>query len=262
MTSTSRQPLVGIPSDVAHYDGLEFHSAGDKYLRALMDCSNALPVIIPAMGEGQDVSALLERLDGVLITGATSNVHPPQYGGKPSASHEPYDQGRDSLTLPLIRAVLERNMPIFCICRGFQELNVVFGGTLETEVQGKAGHLDHRAPESDDVTVRYATSHPISIEPGSLLHTILKKSGTMVNSVHRQAVGKLGIGLKAIARAPDGVIEAIALDQPSKNFVLGVQWHPEFRAKENPDSVRLFEAFGKAMQSYAEKRGEDISANV
>jgi len=262
MPSLSRQPLVGIPSDVSQNDGLEFHSAGDKYLRALMDCANAIPVVIPAMGDGQDVNAVLDRLDGVLITGATSNVHPPHYGVKPSAKHEPYDQARDSLTLPLIRTALERKMPLFCICRGFQELNVVFGGNLNTEVQDRPGHLDHRAPESDDVAVRYGPAHPIAIDPGSLLHTILKKSGTMVNSVHRQAVDRLGSGLKAIAKAPDGVVEAVTLSKPSGGFVLGVQWHPEFRATQNPDSVRMFEAFGKAMREYARERDKSGPDNA
>ena len=254
MTPNSRPNLVGIPSDVSEKDGLHFHSAGDKYLRALVDCSNATPVIIPAVGEGLDIDGLLDRLDGVLITGATSNVHPPEFGAKPSVRHEPYDKARDSLTLPLIKAVLERKMPLFCICRGFQELNVVFGGTLETEVQEKSGHLDHRSPDSDDLSVRYGPSHPIAIEPGSLLHSILKKSGTMVNSVHRQAVGKLGNGLKIAARARDGVIESVGLAHDDGGFMLAVQWHPEFRAKENPDSVRMFNAFARAMEDYASRR--------
>jgi putative glutamine amidotransferase len=253
MSTTSRPPLVGVPADVSEKDGLLFHSAGDKYLRALMDCSGAMPVIIPAMDGGVDLDQLLDRLDGVLVTGATSNVHPPRFGAKPNADHEPYDQLRDSLTLPLIRAVLDRGMPLFCICRGFQELNVVFGGTLDTEIQSKSGNLDHRAADSDDIAVRYGPAHPIAIEPASILHSILKKSGTIVNTVHRQAIARLGSGLKVMARAPDGIIEAVTVED-TDSFVLAVQWHPEYRAKDNPDSVRLFQAFGQAMQRYAQLR--------
>ena len=246
-----RPYLVGVPADVSEKDGLHFHSAGDKYLRALTDCAHVLPVILPAMGDAYGVERMLDRIDGVLVTGATSNVHPPHYGDKPSSRHEPYDHARDSLTLPLIREALRRGMPLFCICRGFQELNVVFGGTLATEIQDLPGRLDHRAPDSDDVAVRYGPAHPIAIEPGSLLHRILKKSGTMVNTVHRQGIDRLGDGLEVMARAPDGTIEAVTV-KDANGFALAVQWHPEYRAIENPDSVRLFQAFGKAVADYAE----------
>ena len=261
MSATRRPPLVGVPADVSVKDGLHFHSAGDKYIRALIDCSGALPVIIPAADGGVDLERLLDRLDGVLVTGATSNVHPPNFGVHPSPDHEPYDLLRDSLTLPLIRAVLDRGMPLFCICRGFQELNVVFGGTLDTEIQNKSGNLDHRAADSDDIEVRYGPAHPIAIEPASILHSILKKSGTIVNTVHRQAIAKLGPGLKAIAQAPDGTIEAVTLANDTDSFVLAVQWHPEYRAKDNPDSVRLFQAFGEAMHRYIQVREQLASAN-
>ncbi len=254
MSTHPRPSLVGVPADASDKDGLLFHSAGDKYIRALMDCSNAMPVIIPAMAGGVELEHLLDRLDGVLVTGATSNVHPPRFGEKPSRDHEPYDELRDGLTLPLIRAALDRGMPLFCICRGFQELNVVFGGTLDTEVQTKSGTLDHRAADSDDIDVRYAPAHPIAIEPASMLHSILKKSGTIVNTVHRQAIARLGSGLKVMARAPDGVIEAVTTAEDSDSFVLAVQWHPEYRARDNPDSVRLFQAFGQAIQRYIQTR--------
>jgi putative glutamine amidotransferase len=253
-----RPYLVGVPADVSEKDGLHFHSAGDKYLRALTDCSHVLPVILPAMGDAYGVERMLDRMDGILVTGATSNVHPPHYGDTPSERHEPYDHARDSLTLPMIREAISRGMPLFCICRGFQELNVVFGGTLATEIQDLPGRLDHRAPDSNDVAVRYGPAHPIAIEPGSLLHRILKKSGTMVNTVHRQGIDRLGNGLEVMARAPDGTVESVTV-KDAKGFALAVQWHPEYRASENPDSVRLFEAFGKAVMDYAESRRDGES---
>ena len=261
MSTRHRPPLVGVPADVSEKDGLHFHSAGDKYIRALLDCSGALPVIIPAADGGLNLDHLLDRLDGVLVTGATSNVHPPNFGTHPSPDHEPYDLLRDGLTLPLIRAVVDRGMPLFCICRGFQELNVVFGGTLGTEIQNKSGNLDHRGGDSSEIEVRYGPAHPIAIEPASILHSILKKSGTIVNTVHRQGIAKLGNGLKVIARAPDGTIEAVTVAGNKDNFVLAVQWHPEYRAKDNPDSVRLFQAFGEAMQRYSRLRDQIDASN-
>jgi putative glutamine amidotransferase len=243
-------PLVGLPSDTYEKGGFGFHSLGDKYVRAVSDVAKCLPVMIPAIAEALDLEALIDHLDGVVMTGAISNVHPPLYGVEPTADYEPYDHARDRLTLKLIRAVLDRGMPLFCICRGYQELNVVLGGTLETELQKGAGRLDHRAPPNDDVNVRYAPRHKITLTKGGQFERILGKSEIMVNSIHRQGVAKLAPGLVAEAVAPDGVIEAVSV-KGARGFALGAQWHPEFRAIENPDSVKLFEAFGDAVRDYA-----------
>jgi putative glutamine amidotransferase len=202
-----------------------------------------------------DLDGLLGHLDGVLMTGAVSNVHPPHYGEEPSADHEPYDHRRDAMTLKLIRAVLDRGMPLFCICRGFQELNVAMGGTLETEVQRGKDRLDHRAPKSDDVNVRYAPTHDIAITRGGMLERILGKRETRVNSIHRQGVRQLAPGLVAEAVAPDGIIEAVSV-KGARAFAFGTQWHPEFRASDNPDSVKLFTAFGDAARAHARQRLE------
>jgi putative glutamine amidotransferase len=136
-----------------------------------------------------------------------------------------------------------------CICRGYQELNVVFGGTLATEIQLGEGRLDHRSPESDDIDVRYGPVHDIAIREGGLLHRILGKTSTVVNTVHRQGIDRLADGLTVEATAPDGVIEAVTIDDAS-GFALGVQWHPEYKAAQNADSVKLFEAFGQAARDY------------
>ena len=249
------RPLVGLPADTYEKDGFLFHSLGDKYVRALTDVADVDAVMIPSQLDHNNLDGMLAHFDGLLMTGAVSNVHPPHYGEDPTTDHEPYDHRRDATTLQLIRAVIARGMPLFCICRGFQELNVAMGGSLETELQRGEGRLDHRAPKSDDVDVRYAPRHSISITPNGVLHRTLGKSETMVNTIHRQGIKRLGEGLAVEATAPDGVVEAVSV-KGAKAFAFGTQWHPEFKAAGNPDSVKLFSAFGDAVRAHARSRGE------
>lgn len=246
-------PLVGLPADTYENHGLLFHSIGDKYLRAVAEVANCTPLMIPAIIDAVHVDEILDHFDGIVITGAASNVHPPHYGEQPTADHEPFDHVRDSLTLRLINRVIERAIPLFCICRGFQELNVVMGGTLETELQRGEGRLDHRAPQHGSVDVRYAPAHMINIRPGGMLEKILGKRETMVNSIHRQGIRRLAAGLAVEATAPDGVIEAVSVRE-SREFAFGTQWHPEYKALANPDSVKLFTAFGDAVRAHAARR--------
>ena len=245
-------PLVGLPADTYAHDGLVFHSAGDKYVRAVAEVARCAAVVIPAIGEAQ-LDGLLDHLSGVVLTGALSNVHPPHYGLEASPEHEPYDHDRDRTTLALIARVLERAMPLLCICRGFQELNVALGGTLEGEVQLRRGRLDHRAPKALDLDQRYGPLHRIDITPGGPLEAILASRQIKVNSLHRQAVARLAEGLAVEALAPDGIVEAASV-KGAEGFALGVQWHPEYKASTNPDSVKLFEAFGEAARRYAGSR--------
>lgn len=251
----SSKPLVGLPADTYEKDGFLFHSLGDKYVRALTDVANVDAVMIPSQLDHDNLDGMLAHFDGILMTGAVSNVHPPHYGEDPTADHEPYDHRRDATTLQLIKAVIARGIPLFCICRGFQELNVAMGGSLETELQRVEGRLDHRAPKSDDVDVRYAPRHSIAITPNGFLHRVLGKDETMVNTIHRQGIKRLGEGLAVEATAPDGVIEAVSV-KTAKAFAFGAQWHPEFKAANNPDSVKLFTTFGDAVRAHARSRGE------
>ncbi|MCB1377612.1 MAG: gamma-glutamyl-gamma-aminobutyrate hydrolase family protein [Alphaproteobacteria bacterium] len=248
-------PLVGLPADTYESHGFLYHSIGDKYVRAVAEAAQCTPVMIPAIVDALHLDALLDRFDGIVMTGAVSNVHPPHYGEEPTSDHEPFDHARDQLTLRLITRVIERGIPLFCICRGFQELNVVMGGSLETELQRGEGRLDHRAPQSDDVDIRYAPTHMINIRSGGLLERILGKRETMVNSIHRQGIKRLAAGLAVEATAPDGIIEAVSV-RDARTFALGTQWHPEFKALNNPDSVKLFAAFGDAVRAHASARTE------
>jgi putative glutamine amidotransferase len=252
---TTIHPLVGLPADTYEKDGFLYHSLGDKYVRALTDVARVDTVMIPNVVDPNNLDGLLNHFDGVLMTGAVSNVHPPHYGEEPTQDHEPFDLHRDAVTLQLIRQVIDRGIPLFCICRGFQELNVAMGGTLETELQRGEGRLDHRAPKSDDVNIRYAPRHNVDIRQGSFLHHLLGKRETMVNTIHRQGIKTLGAGLNVEATAPDGIIEAVSV-KGAKAFAFATQWHPEFRAAENPDSVKLFSAFGDAVRAHRRARSE------
>ena len=246
-------PLVGLPADTYESSKLLFHSLGDKYARAVAEVSKCLPVMIPSLAEAMDLDALLDHFDGIVMTGAISNVHPPHYGGEPTADHEPYDHSRDSLTLRLIRAVIDRGIPLFCVCRGYQELNVVLGGTLETEIQRGERRLDHRSRKVDNLDVKYGPVHSIAITSGGMLEEILGRREILVNSLHRQGIARLAPGLTIEARAPDGIIEAVSV-KGAKTFAIGVQWHPEYKAASNPDSIKLFDAFGDAVRKHAAQR--------
>jgi putative glutamine amidotransferase len=235
-------PLVGLPADTYENHGFVFHSIGDKYLRAVAEVALCSPVMIPSMVDALELDALLDHFDGIVITGAVSNVHPPYYGEQPSPAHEPYDHARDAVTLKLIEKVIKRGIPLFCICRGFQDIE---------------GRLDHRAPKHDNVDVRYAPAHVINIRPGGLLEKILGKREAMVNSIHRQGIKRLAKGLAVEATAPDGIIEAVSV-RDAKGFAIGTQWHPEFKALSNPDSVKLFTAFGNAVRAYAKAHGKTM----
>jgi len=252
------KPLIGLPADSADNHGMPFHSIGDKYVRAVAEAANAIPLVIPALASAIDIDALLERIDGLVLTGALSNVHPSRYGQSAHADYEPYDQARDDTTIPLIGKAIERGMPIFCICRGFQELNVVMGGTLVTEVQRLEGRIDHRAPKVDDPDVKYGDNHPVLLAPGGMLQTILGTDRMMVNSLHRQAIDSLAPALQVEARAEDGTIEAVSV-KDARGFALGVQWHPEYKATQNPISAKIFRAFGDAARTYALNRQPSLA---
>ncbi|HLS68643.1 MAG TPA: gamma-glutamyl-gamma-aminobutyrate hydrolase family protein [Kiloniellales bacterium] len=246
-----RKPLIGLPACVRELGGHPFHTVGDKYARALAEASGAVPVMLPSLGELLDLPAALESLDGILLTGSLSNVHPHHYGQAATPSHEPYDPERDRTSLPLIKGALERGLPLLAICRGMQELNVALGGSLHPRVHELPGRLDHRRPKSDDLDVQYGKSHPIRLMPGSQLQEIAGGvSEAEVNSLHWQALDRLAPALEVEAEAPDGTVEAVRV-RDANSFALGVQWHPEYRVVEDPLSMALFKAFGEAAARYS-----------
>jgi putative glutamine amidotransferase len=223
---------------------------GEKYVSAVSGGASALPMLIPALGPGLDWSAILAACDGLMFTGSPSNVEPHHYGGPASAPGTLHDPSRDATTLPLIPRAIEAGVPVLAICRGFQEMNVAYGGTLHQRLH-EAGFSNHREDESDPLEVQYGPAHEVLLEPGGLLRDIAGQDRLEVNSLHWQGVETLGRDLRVEARAPDGVIEAFRVaDAPA--FALGVQWHPEWQFDQNPFSRALFAAFGDASRRRAQ----------
>jgi putative glutamine amidotransferase len=247
------EPLIGVPADVKEITHQPFHAVGDKYLRAVALAAHGLPVVIPAFGELYDLPALVERLDGVLLTGSPSNVHPTHYGTVPTPEAEPHDEARDSTTLPLIHEVLRQGVPMLAICRGMQELNVALGGSLHARIHELPDRLDHRRPEHHDMDVQYGPRHSISLSSGGAFHRLAGSSDLIVNSLHWQALDRVAPGLMVEAEASDGTVEAVSV-KDAKSFALGVQWHPEYRVLEDGFSTKLFAAFGAAARRRAAGR--------
>jgi putative glutamine amidotransferase len=218
---------------------------GEKYARAVLTGAEGIPLLIPALAEELGLDELLTRLDGILFTGSPSNVEPRHYDGTPSAPGTLHDPERDATTLPLIRKAVQAGVPVLGICRGFQEMNVVFGGTLHQKVHDVPGYSDHRDDESQPLEVQYGPAHDVTLEPGGLLRAMADSDRIRVNSLHSQGVDRLGPGLAVEARAPDGLIEAFRV-QRAASFAVAVQWHPEWNAMSNPFSRALFAAFGAA----------------
>jgi putative glutamine amidotransferase len=243
------KPVVLVPACNRMLGEHPFHVAGKKYLDAVR-LAGAQPLIVP-YAEAGDIDALLDLADGVLLTGSPSNVHPSHFGEEVHDPALPLDPLRDSWTLPLIRRVVDRGIPLFTICRGTQETNVALGGSLHQAVHEVDGHQDHRAPGDAPAATQYGPAHEVLVTPGSLLEKVIGRPAFEVNSVHGQAVNRLADGLRVEARSPDGVVEAFSVAE-STGFSLCVQWHPEWLAADNPISVAMLTAFGEACRRYRE----------
>ena len=237
-------PLVAVSTDVRQFENYIWHAAPRQYLEATLGVAGVFPVMVPSFGERLDLDSLLDSVDGVVVTGSKSNVHPSLYGGDASEANGPYDPDRDSTTLPMIRLAIERGVPLLAICRGIQELNVALGGTLTAEVQELPGRIDHRAPASESQDERFAIRQDVTIAPGSCLAGVFGAGSIRVNSVHRQAIGRLGTRLQ---------VEAVSVSD-ARAFAVGVQWHPEYWAKSDDASARIFRAFGDAARAHRATR--------
>jgi len=249
----SRLPLIGVTACTKQVGLHPYHIAGDKYVRAVAVGAGGLPLIIPSLADLLDFDALLESLDGLLFTGSPSNVEPHLYSGPASAPGTLHDPERDATTLPLIRAAVAAGVPVFGICRGFQEMNVAFGGSLHQKVHETGTFMDHREPENEPVEVQYSPSHPLHVQPGGVLAGLGLPDEIRVNSIHGQGVERLAPGLRVEALAPDGLIESVSVEG-AKSFALGVQWHPEWQVASNPEYLAIFQAFGDACRKRASQR--------
>jgi len=246
----TRKPVIGIPADRRLLGNHYFHCVGEKYIRAVAEGAQAVPVLIPSLGDTLKVRELLADFDGILLTGSASNVEPHHYSGPPSDPGTLHDAARDATTLPLIPHVVEGGMPLLAICRGFQEMNVAFGGTLWQKVQEVPGMRDHREDTAAELDVQYGPAHEVELVQGGILRGLAGSERIMVNSLHSQGVQQLGAPLEIEARGPDGLIEGFRV-RNAPGFALAVQWHPEWQAMRNPFSRALFGAFGDAARRRA-----------
>jgi putative glutamine amidotransferase len=253
---TTKRPIVGVIGS-AHQVENRFTAqrVGERNLRAVADVAGALPLMFAGTPEITDMGALLDTVDGILLTGARANVHPTRFGQEEDPRHEPYDRDRDSLALALIETCVARGVPLFGICRGFQEMNVAFGGSLHPEIRELPGRINHRAPRLEngelhpDLTVIFADRHDVRLTPGGAFAKLLGAETIRVNSLHGQGILEPGKRIVVEGVAEDGTIEAIRIaDAPG--FALGVQWHAEHEAARNPVNRKLFEAFGAALHQY------------
>jgi putative glutamine amidotransferase len=251
-TLNASMPLVLLPSDIKDYWGQPFQSIGKKYMDAVRYGAHALPLGVPVgdiSNSPEQMEHYLSIAPGVVFPGSRANVHPSHFGQTVQDQSLPLDVERDSTTLPLLRAVIERGIPLLAICRGIQELNVAMGGSLHQAVQDLPGKQDHREP-TGTLESQYAPRHAITLSEGGLMHQLFQQTTLQVNSLHGQGIDRLADGLTVEAIADDGVIEAVSVTG-SKGFALAVQFHPEWDIHHNPLGQTIFAAFGKACHAYA-----------
>lgn len=225
---------------------------GDKYARAIRNGAQAQPVLFPLAEPGQ-IPDLLAHVDGVMLTGSPSNVHPSHYGEQVANPELPLDPARDALTLALVRACVDGGVPLLGLCRGFQEINIAFGGSLHQQVQNLPDMMDHREPAGQPLAVQYGPSHAVELEPGSAFAQWAQGTQAQVNSLHGQGVARLGQGLRALARAPDGLVEAFSVTG-ARVFAYAVQWHPEAACENGGLDGAIFKAFGESCRVRRQNR--------
>jgi putative glutamine amidotransferase len=242
------RPIVGIISN-SHLldDSYPVQLAGTSNIEAVADVTNAMPVIFPALPAITDIAEICARFDGILLTGARPNVHPSEYGEDATDAHGDFDRERDAVALPLIRACVEHGVPILGICRGFQEFNVAFGGSLYPEIRDLPGRMNHRMPPEGTIEEKFAMRHDVTLTSGGHFAKIFGSETVETNSLHGQGIKKAGARIIVEGHATDGTPEAIRV-KDAINFAYAVQWHPEWNAQHDSVSRPLFEAFGAAMR--------------
>jgi putative glutamine amidotransferase len=249
-----RKPVVGVIANPYRIENrFDVQSAGERNLRAIADIAGALPLVFPGLPDVTDIASLLGVVDGILLTGARANVHPTHFGAEAHPAHEPYDLNRDAVALPLIRICVERGIPILGICRGFQEMNVAFGGSLHPEIREIPGRMNHRMPRlpsgeiHPDPDVVFADRHEVRLVPGGVFASLFGRETIRVNSLHGQGILQPADRVVIEGVAEDDTIEAIRIDE-APGFALGVQWHAEYDPQTNTVNQALFSAFGEALK--------------
>lgn len=249
----NRRPVVGVIGNAYLIENrFTVQMVGERNMRAIAEVTGALPLMFAGLPTVTDVASLLEVVDGILLTGARANVHPRHFKTEPNPKHEPYDEARDALALKLVEVCVERGIPIFGICRGLQEMNVAFGGSLHPEIREIPGRMNHRMPRlptgeiHPDPEVVFADRHDVKLDPKGEIARLLGRDTIRVNSLHGQGILEPGERVVIEGVAEDGTVEAISI-AGANSFALGVQWHAEYDPQKNPINRRLFEAFGSAL---------------
>jgi putative glutamine amidotransferase len=248
------KPIVGVIGNATVInDRHNVQVVGQRNLRAVAEVAGALPLMFAGTPDITDIDALLGAVDGIVLTGARANVHPTHFGQEADPRHEPYDQERDAMALGLIEACVERGVPLFGICRGLQEMNVAFGGSLHPEIRELPGRMNHRMPRLEngevhpDPNVVFADRHEVRLVANGAFARIFGSETIRVNSLHGQGILEPGKRVVVEGVAEDGTIEAIRIADAA-SFALGVQWHAEYDPQINPINRALFEAFGAALR--------------
>jgi putative glutamine amidotransferase len=243
-----RRKTVGIIGNLMDTGpGAPGQRVNDRYLQAVAEVSGAAPLMIPALPATQDIGHLTEILDGIVLTGGRPNVHPRHYSAEPTPAHEPYDENRDAVAIPLVRAAVEAGVALLGICRGFQEMNVAFGGSLHPEIRDLPGRMNHRMPPGEtDPDVIFRLRHTVRLTPGGRFAGVFGSEEVLVNSLHGQGILEEGRRVIVEGWAEDGTAEALHIAE-APGFALGVQWHAEYGALTDPVNRSLFEAFGAAL---------------
>jgi putative glutamine amidotransferase len=244
----NKRPVIGIPADRRMIGPHPFHAVGEKYIAAVAQAADCLPFLIPVLETPLDVTQILAHVDGIFFPGSPSNVEPARYAGQPSEPGTLHDPHRDATTLSLIPRAVAAAIPVFGVCRGFQEMNVAMGGTLHQRVHEIPGLADHREDKEQPLDVQYGPAHEVVLEPGGHLLRLAGHDRIVVNSLHWQGVDRLAPDLAVEARAPDGLVEAFRV-KSAPTFALAVQWHPEWQVSKNPFSQALFAEFGRAARA-------------
>lgn len=238
-------PIVGIICDKEIIGPHPFHIAGDKYIKAISASSHCLPLLIPALADESSMEQLLSMLDGVLFTGGYSMVDPLHYQDEAAETGTKLDTARDNTSLPLVVKAVAQGIPVLGICRGFQEMNVAFGGSLHQKLHDNGHYFEHRENKALTLKQQYSASHHVNVIADGKLAGIVNEAVIEVNSLHTQGVDRLSEKLTIEAIAEDGLVEAFSVTN-SESFAMAVQWHPEWRVEENQQSIQLFHAFGQA----------------
>jgi putative glutamine amidotransferase len=246
------KPVIGIIGNahVINNDQYPVQAVGVSNIEAVADLTGGIPLMVPALPRIGAISDLIEACDGFVLTGGRPNVHPSHYGQQPTEKHGAFDPDRDAVTLPLIRECVARGVPIFGICRGFQEFNVAFGGTLHPEIREIPGRMNHRMPPDGTLEEKFEHRHVVNLSDGGAFHRVLGAREVMVNSLHGQGILDKGGRIVIEGFAPDETPEAIVVEA-SSGFAMAVQWHPEWNAANDPVSRPLFQAFGAAVAGRA-----------